>query len=441
MDTVRAKCDPLANVQIETMENRSFAFASALFACGLTACISDDPSVAPIPFTDAGTTPGVDASDSSVKLDAAPEAAPTCGVIGATCCAGNQCGGDATCTGGSCACAQPKVACGSSCIDFQTNPDHCGACNHGCVGGACTGGICQPSTLVTGQLIVTSIVPQGSKLYWTRSHTNTQKSGVFASDLNGQNMAPIYDAGTTAYCNGLALSTTSAFFACAGQILRCTLPACAPNPTALGAASVSALAFDSVNDRLYFTNYTQYNQFGGGFVASIPSAGGAISRLAQNDQPNPSSIVIENGMGYWLNAGTYQSDNPQYNGGVNRAPLGTNQPVNVVTADTSGTDYSSLAIQGGVAYWTSGMQIRTSSAVAGPSSTYASSVSKSYIRVVIADASYVYWSEDNGGVYRCEKNCTKPTLIAATTNTFALAQDSVSIYWSTGVGDIRRLAK
>lgn len=333
-----------------------------------------------------------------------------------------------------------------SCVDLKTDPKNCGTCGHDCVGGACTAGSCQPTTLATGQNAIMKLVPTAAKLYWARSKTNTQTGGIYVADLDGQNATPLYDAGATAYCTGLAVTSTAAYFDCANELFRCALPSCSSNPTPLLAvAGVGDVAFDATNDRLYFTIGTPYNAQTGGYVASVPSTGGASTRLTIADQPGPGVLTIDSGFVYWLDSGTYLSDNPQNNGGARKAPFGTNQPVTVVAADPTGTDWAALALQGGTVYWSgfsgSTGQIRSAPTVGGSPSTYTATVTKSPARTVVADASYVYWSEDQTGIYRCEKNCTKPTLIATSATTLALAQDTASIYWANSVGEIRRLAK
>lgn len=40
-------------------------------------------------------------------------------------------------------CEEPLVACGDTCVDTQTNKDHCGACNNACAEGeVCEEGVC-----------------------------------------------------------------------------------------------------------------------------------------------------------------------------------------------------------------------------------------------------------------------------------------------------------
>src|SRR4051812_46742205 len=52
------------------------------------------------------------------------------------------------------------VAVDASCTaDTQSDAKNCGKCGHDCVGGQCTAGVCQVATLVTGQAVISSIVP------------------------------------------------------------------------------------------------------------------------------------------------------------------------------------------------------------------------------------------------------------------------------------------
>jgi hypothetical protein len=59
-----------------------------------------------------------------------------------------------TCVDGACVCDPGFGDCdgtpGDDCAtNLGTNPDHCGACGHGCLGGACKEGRCQPVVLAT----------------------------------------------------------------------------------------------------------------------------------------------------------------------------------------------------------------------------------------------------------------------------------------------------
>lgn len=46
-------------------------------------------------------------------------------------------------------CEAGKTACDDVCVDLSSDPESCGRCGHGCLGGACQAGVCQPVTLAT----------------------------------------------------------------------------------------------------------------------------------------------------------------------------------------------------------------------------------------------------------------------------------------------------
>ena len=54
------------------------------------------------------------------------------------------CGNGYLCNLGACTCASPKKECSGSCIDVTSDSHNCGACGHDCLGGTCSGGLCQP---------------------------------------------------------------------------------------------------------------------------------------------------------------------------------------------------------------------------------------------------------------------------------------------------------
>ncbi|MBK8239710.1 MAG: hypothetical protein IPK74_29660 [Deltaproteobacteria bacterium] len=46
------------------------------------------------------------------------------------------------CVDGSCTCGVGLAPCGSTCVDLQIDPNHCGECDRGCGGDLCGGGEC-----------------------------------------------------------------------------------------------------------------------------------------------------------------------------------------------------------------------------------------------------------------------------------------------------------
>jgi len=326
--------------------------------------------------------------------------------------------------------------------DTQNDQKNCGKCGHDCFGGACNAGVCQLATLVTGQIYVTSLAVTSTKIYWSRANYQTQHSGIFSSDLDGQNLAMLYD-GNTSYCMGLQVTSNATYFNCGGEFYKCALPSCSQTPTPLLAmSSVAATALDQANQALYFSVYTPYNQQTGGFVGSMPLNGGSYTRLVAADQPSPNSLVIANGTVYWLDSGTYTNDNITGNGGVRSAPLGTNQTFNDLVNDKTAIDYTGLALSGSTLYYGigSGNAIHTVATIGGSFSTYTSSTTGS-ITVLIADATNIYWA-DSSKIQKCGLgSCSQPQTFATAQTPSVMAQDTASLFWANGGGEIRRLAK
>ncbi|MBL8678973.1 MAG: VCBS repeat-containing protein [Myxococcales bacterium] len=74
-----------------------------------------------------------------------------CGGCGRACAA--PMGASAMCASGTCtACPMGTTACGSRCVDLQTDSANCGSCGNGCGTLACTSGVCAgPPTLVSAE--------------------------------------------------------------------------------------------------------------------------------------------------------------------------------------------------------------------------------------------------------------------------------------------------
>jgi hypothetical protein len=364
---------------------------------------------------DAGQEAGPISGDGAA--DATPEAAPPL-----------------TCDAG-------QTACTGTCVDTQSDTKNCGACGHDCLGGDCTLGKCQPFTIAQNQFQVTVLAPTATQLYWSRDVTGVQNGGIFVADLDGQNEAKLFDAGGGS-CSGLLVDGADSYFFCTGAIYHCALPSCPSGPTTLvPITDVVDAALDKTNSRIYFSVKTLYDAQTGGYVGWIPTTGGgAPSRIVAADQLNPHEIFLDNGVLYWLDYGTYKNDVAQYNGGVRSAPLGTNQTMSVLVNDFTDLNFSGLTVSGNTVYYGAGSSIMSTATSGGLVATFTPSGAGQ----IIADATYLYWTDAGASVYRCAKtSCTTPTTLATGENyPVAIAQDAVSIYWADYFGgQIRRLAK
>ena len=95
-----------------------------------------------------------------------------------------------TSTGGAMGCKAPEIDCSGQCVLLDSDPDHCGACDHSCLGGACKASVCQPIPIVSGQALPAAISVTDQGIYWL----NASDGSVMAAGLDGSNPKPIASA-------------------------------------------------------------------------------------------------------------------------------------------------------------------------------------------------------------------------------------------------------
>ena len=75
--------------------------------------------------------------------------------------------------------------------DLTSDPEHCGACDHSCLGGACENGQCQPVLIADGQSSPLHVVANDESIYWTSYVTSggirrmNRETRQIAQILNG----------------------------------------------------------------------------------------------------------------------------------------------------------------------------------------------------------------------------------------------------------------
>jgi hypothetical protein len=118
--------------------------------------------------------------------------------------------------------AATEEAAVSPCGDTSSNPDDCGHCGHGCLGGACVGGVCQPVALVpasAGARPFHLAIDEGS-VYWT----DAMRSSVTRTDKQTGASTTLYRGGFSV--DGLAIDGQNVYFADLYNVYRCGLAAC-----------------------------------------------------------------------------------------------------------------------------------------------------------------------------------------------------------------------
>lgn len=78
-------------------------------------------------------------------------------------------GSDAAVIGEVPPCGEEQVRCDGACVAVQSDPHHCGACGHTCLGGACEGGVCREVLLARGLTTVFDLAPTSDGLYFLAS--------------------------------------------------------------------------------------------------------------------------------------------------------------------------------------------------------------------------------------------------------------------------------
>lgn len=76
------------------------------------------------------------------------------------------CRADQVCSGGTCLCRAEFTTCGDACVVLDSDPKHCGSCNHDCLGGDCSGGKCEPHEIASGQVLPHALVVDETHVYW-----------------------------------------------------------------------------------------------------------------------------------------------------------------------------------------------------------------------------------------------------------------------------------
>lgn len=83
------------------------------------------------------------------------------------------------------ACTSGQVRCAEGCVDALTSARHCGACDHGCGGGTCREGECQPLTLVRGLNSATAFGQDAQNLYVLGAGTHNPDRRVLRISKDG----------------------------------------------------------------------------------------------------------------------------------------------------------------------------------------------------------------------------------------------------------------
>jgi hypothetical protein len=369
-------------------------------------------------------------------VDTAGDSANCGGCGGAYACTGGK-----TCQSGVCACPAGQTFCGSTCVSLATDANNCGACGHGCLGGVCSGSLCQPVVIGSTSGIGVAITVDLGRVYWITSGTSSQSATLYACPKTGCIGTPnalvsspgtltnvLYDSTTGALLateqsrnavdrydtagtllaqitnqssvGPLALDQNYVYWGFNGGIARSTKYLAAPTVIANAPnLLISSLGIDPSDSTIYGAVFANT----GTIISASTSSTGAWSALVGPNEPNPDAIVVTSNTVYWMNRGTAATmfaDGGLYlcpSSGCTQPVLASNRPLPV--GDN-----------------------------------------------LIGDQNYLYFMGDSA-LYRCDigqcnATTTQLTSIAQGIESGpTITQDATALYWVDFSGVVTRLAK
>jgi hypothetical protein len=226
---------------------------------------------------------------------------------------------DLTCSDGACTCAAPHGSCvatfdGTCPINFDTDALNCGRCGHSCLGGACSGGNCQPIILdSTFQPVSISLF--GDQLYLANWSIGDQCQGspFYTLPIDGGTPSPAFAAtqcgfAQTVFGNDLYWADTDVW-------VSALAPPAPPAMLATGVAWVLA-----ANDgNLFWSGLDSAMMYQTGiFTVSLP--GGTPTMISAEQEANG---LAANSLGaYWITGDDTPDAGPDAGGGIYFAPNG-----------------------------------------------------------------------------------------------------------------------
>jgi serine/threonine-protein kinase len=320
------------------------------------------------------------------------------------------------------ACKPTEVACGGGCVDTSADPDHCGACEHGCLGGACEAGACQPIVVASGQRRPIDIVTSDSRVYWINGGSGEHDGAVMSARPDGSAITVI--ASGQSRPSGMAVDGTHVYWVNYGDgaVTRAPIRGGEPEVLTSGQRGPRSVAVGALG--VYWTN-------GDGGTVSLLGTTGEVRVLASG-RDHPGDIALDAENVYWADRqGRRLMAMSTRGSGQRSLAYGPETPIGVAVDATR-------------VYWVEYVGGRVMSVpVRGGNPAVLASGERHPLALAV-DASRVYWtSQDDGTVMAMSLDGGTPTRLCSGQEWPAsLALDAKSIYWTNEKGgQVMRLAK
>lgn len=354
------------------------------------------------------------------------------------------CGNNQTCSNNACACVAPNVTCGDACVNTATDASNCGSCGHSCQGGTCSGGLCQPIAMTSGLSGYSFVFGVDSQyVYYSScsdSYTCTPMRIVIG--VTGGTGSAL----TSTTCSGIGvIGNTLLLFENQVADFLCTIGTdCAPTSATRFADGFFG-RFKSPSPA-YFT-LTSYANASTETTTWYTNANSAQSTFSWGHSGNLSSFAQVGNAVYWIEA--VDSSTYKISGTVGFPASTTHQVAGSITYNANIIDANSqsLIVQDNSSNALYRVPLPGGLGTASPQAI----VGTTATGFVTEDVNGIYWIDSLGNVNRCSAPaCSSNTTLAtgqvvvqnAGLGGFSpLYQDSTSLYWINGNGDLIRLPK
>ena len=328
----------------------------------------------------------------------------------------------------------------TGCGDVTQNPDHCGRCDHSCLGGQCVASVCQPFALAPGQGQVAGVALSATHVYFTSMSGKT----VSRVALDGGSVDTLAGAPHVAFPTRVAVNATHVYWnnadLFAGKISRCLITGCVGAPEVLAQPEEpTGLGLDATH--VYWVDRN------GGKIGRRPLDGGAEQLVADTSSTGalPVSLALGAPYVFWVE---------DFSGGVFR-----NEPSDggLVSVGAGGLLGREIVTSDQFVYWGAGENVGATGRISraprsgGPIATVGAANGEP--KGMAVDQTRVYWSawrtaSDGGaptsGVYACPiVGCAgaAPEVVAsAQREPRGVAVDATALYWGVD-GALMKLAK
>ncbi|WP_437938124.1 hypothetical protein [Sorangium sp. So ce341] len=314
-------------------------------------------------------------------------------------------------------CDEGEVSCSGLCVDLRSDPEHCGACDHYCLGEACAQGRCEPLLLASGGTEPVDIAVDDTNAYWADALARR----VMMVPAGGGN-ASVFVSGDPPFSpRSVALHGGMVYFSDSGTelIMKSSIEGDL-EILADGQTYPMDIAADAAN--VYWTSADQ------GTVMKVPVQGGDAVALA-TAQESPLGVAVDATHVYWVNEG----------GTVMKVPI---EGGDVVTLAEGQTKPKDIAVDADFVYWTNdgGTVMKATLDGGGP---FTLAEGQRNPRKLAIDAESVYWTNDDGTVKKVPVGGGDITTLATgQDHPLGIAVDATSVYWTNSAdGTVMKLPK